>query len=74
MEVKQGFFNFKFSYCPLIWICHGLINNRKINRLHERCLLMIYKDKKSSLEELLQKYSSVSIHDRNIQKTGHRIT
>ena len=28
---------------------------KKINRLHERCLRIIYCDKKSSFEELLKK-------------------
>ena len=40
---------------------------KKINRLNERCLRIIYCDKKSSFEELLEKDSSVSIHERGIQ-------
>ena len=40
---------------------------KKINRLHERCLRIIYCDKQSSFQELLEKDSSVSIHARNIQ-------
>ena len=40
---------------------------KKINRLNERCLRIIYCDKKSSFEELLEKDSSVSIHERDIQ-------
>ena len=40
-------FNFQFSYCPLIWMCHSRTNNRKINMLHERCSRFIYNDKKS---------------------------
>ena len=31
------FFNSRFNYCPMIWICHNCTINRKINRLHERC-------------------------------------
>ena len=46
-------------------ICRIII--KKINRLHERCLKIIQGDKQSSFEELLEKHSSVSIHDRNIQ-------
>ena len=42
-------------------------NNRKINRLHERCLRVIYSDKQPSFSELLQKDDSISIHMRNIQ-------
>ena len=63
----NAFFKSQFSYCPLIWMCHSRIINKKINRLHERCLRIIYCDKQSSFEELLEKDSSVSIHVRNIQ-------
>ena len=41
--------------------------NNKINRLHERCLRIIYSDKNSSFEELLLKDRSVSIHTKNLQ-------
>ena len=40
--------------------------NDKSNRLHERCLRMIYKDKISNFQELLNKDNSVSIHHNNI--------
>ena len=39
---------------------------KKINRLHERGLIN-YCDKQSSFEELLEKDSSVCIHERNIK-------
>ena len=42
-------------------------SNRKINRLHERCLRTICNDKQSSFDELLEKDGSVSIHERNFQ-------
>ena len=49
-------------------MCINQPNNSKINRLHERCLRLIYNDKKSSFEDLLQKEDgSVSIHHRNIR-------
>ena len=57
----------QFNYCPLIWMCHNRTNDRKINRLHERCLRIIYNDKQSSFIELLEKDNSVSIHQRNLQ-------
>ena len=47
---------------------HNRINNSKINRLHERCLRLIYNDKKSSFEDLLQKDGSVSIHHRTLKR------
>ena len=65
--LMNAFFKSRFSYCPLVWMCHSRANNSKINRLHERCLRIIYSDKQSSFEELLQKDDSVSIHQRNLQ-------
>ena len=43
-------------------------NNNKISSFHERCLRIIYCDKQSSFEQLLQKDEPVSIHNRNLQK------
>ena len=65
--VMNAFFNSQFNYCPLIWMRHNRMANRKINRLHERCLHIIYNDKQSSFKMLLEKDSSISIHNRNIQ-------
>ena len=64
--LMNAFLNSQFSYCPLIWMCHSRIINKKINRLHERCLRIIYYDKQPSFEELLEKDSSGSTHKRNI--------
>ena len=44
--LMNSFFKTQFNYCPLIWMCHSRENDRKINRLHERCLRIIYNDKK----------------------------
>ena len=63
----NAFFNSQMSYCPLMWMCHSRIINKKIIRLDERCLKITYCDKQTSFEELLEKDSSVSIHKRNIQ-------
>ena len=48
-------------------MCLGRTNNRKINRLHERCLHIIYNGQRSLFSELLEMDGSVSIHMRNIQ-------
>ena len=47
--LMNAFFKAQFNYCH-------------INRLHERCLRIIYNDKLSNFEELLNKDNSVSIH------------
>ena len=64
--LANAFFSSLFNYCLLIWMCQNRIYNSKINRLHERCLRLIYNDKCSSFEELLVKAKSVSIHHKNI--------
>ena len=61
------FFKAQFNYCPVIWMNHSRGLNNKINRLHERYLRIIYNDKRSNFEELLNKDNSVSIHHHNIQ-------
>ena len=65
--VMKAFFNSQFNYCPLIWMCHNRTTNRKIIRLHERFLRIMYNDKQPYFKTLLEKDSSVSIHDINIQ-------
>ena len=65
--LMNAFFTSQFSYCPLVWMCHSSTNNNKINRLDERSLRIVYNDKQSSFNELLEKDGSVSIHMRNIQ-------
>ena len=63
----NSFFNSQFSYCPFIWMCHNRTINNKINKLHERCLGIVYNDKKSSFKELLKTDKSVPTHIKNLQ-------
>ena len=65
--VMNSFFNAQFNYSPLIWMLHSRKNSNKIKYLHERCLRLIYSDKKPSHENLLENDNSVSIHHKNIQ-------
>ena len=64
--LMNAFFKAQFNYCPIVWMFHSRSLNNKINRLHERCLRIIYNDKRSSFEELLIKDNSVSVHHNNI--------
>ena len=52
-------------------MCASRAKNNKINRLHENkpssCLKTIHEDKASTLEQLLEKDSSVSIPTRNLR-------
>ena len=56
----------QLNYCLFLWMCHRRENNRKINRLHERCLRALCNDKESPLNELLEKDGSVLIHEQNL--------
>ena len=63
----NSFFNSQFSYCPLIWMFYSRIMNNEINWLRERCMWLIYKDKTSSFEELLEQDKYILILTRNLQ-------
>ena len=51
----NSFFASQFNYCPLVWMCHHRSINNTINRLHERCLRIVYRYSVSSFEDLLHK-------------------
>ena len=69
----NSFFTSQFNYCPLTWMCHSRTMNNKINRLHERWLRIVYSDKTSSFERLLEKDGSATIHTRNLQNIAKEI-
>ena len=46
---------------------HSSRNNRKIARLHGRCLTIIYNEKQSTFMKLLEKDNSVSIYQQDLQ-------
>ena len=47
--LMNSFFFGQFSYCPLVWIFHSRTLNNKINRLHEKCLRIVYNGQKVNL-------------------------
>ena len=63
-----AFIESQFNHCPLVWMFHSRTLNNKINKLHERALRLVYKDKSLTFKQLLEKDQSFSIHERNIQK------
>ena len=65
--LMNAFFNDQFSYCPLTWMFHSRKLNNKINKLHERCLRIVYNNNTSTYEELLETDNSVSVHFQNVQ-------
>ena len=61
------FIESQFGYCPLVWMFHARIVNRKVNHLHERFLRDFYEDYNSPFEGLLRQDKSVTVHHSNIQ-------
>ena len=53
-----------FNYCPSVWMCHSRTLNNRINNINHRTLRIVYQDKKSSFEELLQKDKSVCSYEK----------
>ena len=64
----NAFIPSQFSYCPLIWMFHSRTLNHRINKIHERALRILYNDHQCTFEELLERDSSFTIHERNLQR------
>ena len=54
------------SYCPLVCMFHSRGRNNKTNQIDERCLRIIYNDRKSTFYKLQEKDSYLSMHKRNL--------
>ena len=70
MSHSKNFIELQFSYCPLIWMFCSRSMNRKINRIHERALRLVYQNYTSTFEELLKTDNSLSFHHRNIHQVA----
>ena len=64
----KAFIISQFNYCPLIWMFHNRTINKKINKLHERALRLVYKNDFLTFQELLVLDGSMTVHERNLQK------
>ena len=65
----------QFSYCPLVWMFHSRTLNNRINKLHEKALRLVYKNKiflfwwlikKGQINEHSPK-ESTNTYDRDLQ-------
>ena len=65
--LMKTFIESQLGYCPLIWMFHGTIVNKKLTTCTKGPLRIVYKDYNSSFEDLLKRDKSVTIHHRNIQ-------
>ena len=66
--IMKTFIESQFNYCPLVWMCHSRDLNRKINKLHERALRVVYNNSDLTFQELLTIDGAFTIHERNLQK------
>ena len=66
--IMNAFITSQFGYCPLVWMFHSREMNNRINRIHERSLRIVYKNKQSTFQELLDRDKSVTVHHSNIRK------
>ena len=66
--LMNAFITLQFSYYPLVWMSHSRNMNKRINKIHEKALRLVYKDEKNlSLDDLTKKGKSISIHQRHLQ-------
>ena len=61
------YINSQFNHCPLVWMIHNRHLNKKINKVQERALRIVYGDHKTSFSELLNIDESVTMNQRNLQ-------
>ena len=57
----------QFNYCPLVWMYCSRNADNLINKIQERSLRLITKDKTSTFEHLLQANNEITTHQRNLQ-------
>ena len=65
--LTKSFIEAHFDYCPLVWMFHSRVLNRKISHLRKCSLRTVYKESISSIHELLQKDHSFTSHHKNIE-------
>ena len=63
-----SFVESQFNYCPLVLMFCTRTENKRINRIQERSLRILYRDETSSFEELLEKDCSFTVHQISIKK------
>ena len=63
----KAFFESRFKYCSLAWMFYSRQLNKKINRLHERALRLIY-DYNDTFEKLLERDRSCTVYENNMEQ------
>ena len=60
-KVYKSFINANFGYCPLVWMLCGKCNLRKIEKLQERALRIVYQDSTLDYGSLIGKSGQLSL-------------
>ena len=61
-SIMKAFITSQFGYCPMVWMFHSRKLNSRINKIQERALRLVYNDKSSNFQQLLDKDKSVTIY------------
>ena len=69
--IMKTFMESQFNYCPLVWMFHSRTLNNKINKLQERALKIVYKNRNLTFQELLNLDNSFTIHHREFTKISN---
>ena len=56
----------QFNYCRLVWVIHHKKLKKKINKIHERALRIVYSDHKTNFSEFLKRHKSVTRHKKKL--------
>ena len=74
MKVLLDSFIFSnFNYCPLVWHFCSVASTRKIEKIQERALRLLYNDNFSTYNELLQKASKPTMEVNRMRKLAVEI-
>ena len=66
----NSFIKSQFSYCPLIWMFHSRRMERRINKINQRALRLIYpSDSKLTFKELLEKKQNCEHPSKKLTST-----
>ena len=62
MAIFRSIIMSNFNYCCLVWHACGAKNTKKLDKLQERALRFVYKDRTSTYDQLLTKANLTTLH------------
>ena len=49
--IMKAYMNSQFGYCSLVWMMRSRTINKKVNKIHERSLRIVYQDDTPTFEK-----------------------